>query len=82
MSTLNDLKRAGKINYIGVSNFTGWQIQKAHDISMYTMNEPVSVLQTQYNLLDRYPEWEQVRKNKFFHRPNLPLVACGRYPYA
>ncbi|MCM3378054.1 aldo/keto reductase, partial [Bacillus licheniformis] len=29
MSTLDDLVRAGKLRYIGVSNFAGWQIMKS-----------------------------------------------------
>jgi aryl-alcohol dehydrogenase-like predicted oxidoreductase len=33
LSTLNDLVRAGKVRYIGASNFTGWQLQKAIEIS-------------------------------------------------
>jgi len=29
LSTLNDLVRDGLVRYIGASNFTGWQLQKA-----------------------------------------------------
>ena len=29
MSTLDDLVRAGKVRYIGVSNFSGWQLMKS-----------------------------------------------------
>ncbi len=60
LSALNDIVRAGKARYIGVSNFTGWQLQKAVDTARYMQLEPVVVLQAQYNLLDRYPEWEQL----------------------
>jgi len=31
-SALNDLVRAGKIRYVGISNYTGWQLQKAIDL--------------------------------------------------
>ena len=29
MSTLDDLVRAGKVRYIGASNFSGWQLMKS-----------------------------------------------------
>ena len=52
--------RAGKINYVGLSNFTGWQLQKAVDIAECRgLSAPVS-MQPQYNLLARAVEWEIV----------------------
>jgi aryl-alcohol dehydrogenase-like predicted oxidoreductase len=57
---LDDAVRAGKINYVGLSNFTGWQLQKALDIAEFRgLSAPVSV-QPQYNLLARAVEWEIV----------------------
>ncbi|MGI9002139.1 MAG: aldo/keto reductase, partial [Pseudonocardia sp.] len=32
---LGDAVRAGKINYVGLSNFTGWQIQKYVDLARF-----------------------------------------------
>ena len=55
---LDDAVRAGKINYVGLSNFTGWQLQKAVDITEFRgLSVPVS-MQPQYNLLARAVEWE------------------------
>jgi len=55
---LDDAVRAGKINYIGLSNFTGWQLQKAVDTAEFRgLSAPVS-MQPQYNLLARAAEWE------------------------
>jgi aryl-alcohol dehydrogenase-like predicted oxidoreductase len=55
---LDDAVRAGKVNYVGLSNFTGWQLQKAVDIAEFRgLSAPVSV-QPQYNLLARAVEWE------------------------
>lgn len=55
---LDDAVRAGKIRYVGLSNFTGWQIQKAADIAAHQhLSRPVT-LQPQYNLLAREIEWE------------------------
>jgi aryl-alcohol dehydrogenase-like predicted oxidoreductase len=55
---LDDAVRAGKVNYVGLSNFTGWQLQKAVDMAEFRgLSVPVSV-QLQYNLLARAAEWE------------------------
>jgi aryl-alcohol dehydrogenase-like predicted oxidoreductase len=58
LSTLNDLVRSGKVRYIGASNYSGWQLQKAIDISRQMGWEPFRCLQPLYNLLDRSVEWE------------------------
>ncbi len=53
-----DAVRTGKVRYIGFSNFTGWQVQKAVDTSdRLGVTRPVT-LQPQYNLLVREVEWE------------------------
>jgi aryl-alcohol dehydrogenase-like predicted oxidoreductase len=57
---LDDAVRAGKVHYVGLSNFSGWQLQKAVDVAdRYGLARPVS-LQPQYNLLAREIEWEIV----------------------
>ena len=57
---LDDAVRAGKIQYVGLSNFTGWQLQNAVDIAEFRgLSRPVT-LQPQYNLLVREIEWEIV----------------------
>jgi len=57
---LDDAVRAGKINYIGLSNFTGWQLQQAVGVAeRWGLSVPVT-LQPQYNLLVREIEWEIV----------------------
>lgn len=58
LSTLNDLVRTGKVRYIGASNYSGWQLQKAIDLSRYHGWETFVSLQPLYNLLDRELEWE------------------------
>jgi len=60
LSTLNDLVRAGKVRFIGVSNYCGWQLQKAIDLSKAEGWESFICLQALYNLLDREVEWELV----------------------
>lgn len=60
LSALNSLVESGKVRYIGASNFAGWQLQKAVDISQHKGWEAFSCLQPLYNLLDRTLEWELI----------------------
>jgi aryl-alcohol dehydrogenase-like predicted oxidoreductase len=57
---LDDAVTAGKISYVGLSNHTGWQVQKAVELAKFRgLARPVT-LQPQYNLLVREIEWEIV----------------------
>ena len=60
LAFLDDAVRSGKVRYIGLSNLTGWQIQKAVDVTNHRgLARPITV-QPQYNLLVREIEWEIV----------------------
>lgn len=58
LSTLDVLVRAGKVRYVGVSNFSGWQIMKSlavadrHGWPRYVAN------QVYYSLVGRDYEWD------------------------
>jgi len=58
LSTLDDLIRAGKIRYIGCSNFSGWHLMKSlaaserHGWARYVAH------QAYYSLVSREYEWE------------------------
>jgi len=58
LSTLDALVRAGKVRYVGVSNFSGWQIMKGlgvadrHGWPRYVAN------QVYYSLIGRDYEWD------------------------
>jgi len=60
LQALNDMVRAGKVRYIGLSNFTGWQVQKAVAVAAAAGLEQPVTLQPQYNMLVREIEWEIV----------------------
>lgn len=60
LSTLHELVRQGSVRYLGASNFTGWQLQLALDVSRAHGWEPFVSLQPQYNLLTRSTEWELI----------------------
>ena len=57
---LDDMVRAGKVRYVGLSNFTGWQVQKTVALARELGAEIPVTLQPQYNLLVREVEWEIV----------------------
>lgn len=60
LGALDDLVRAGKVRYVGLSNYTGWQVQKAVATARAHGWEVPVTLQPQYNLLVRELEWEVV----------------------
>lgn len=60
LRALDDLVRAGKVRYIGVSNFTGWQLMKALAISEKQNLERFVTLQAYYSLVARDLENELV----------------------
>lgn len=60
LSTLDELVRRGLVRYLGASNFSGWQLQKALDLSRQRGWEAFVSLQPQYNLLCRSTEWELI----------------------
>ena len=58
LRTLDDLVRAGKIRYIGCSNFSGWHLMKSLAISeRYGLARYVAH-QAYYSLIGRDYEWE------------------------
>ena len=60
LSTLDQLVRDGKVRYLGASNYTGWQLQKAIDKSRHNQWAGFISLQPLYNLIDRESEWELI----------------------
>src|SRR3954470_10630740 len=87
LSFLDDAVRSGKIGYAGLSNFTGWQVQKACDLADRRGWSPLVTLQPQYNLLVREIEWEIVpaaRENGLGLLPWSPLGGgwlTGKYSF-
>jgi aryl-alcohol dehydrogenase-like predicted oxidoreductase len=58
LSTLDDLVRAGKIRYVGVSNFSGWHLMKSLAVARQYGYPRYVVNQTYYSLIGRDYEWE------------------------
>ncbi|CAA9430892.1 MAG: Putative oxidoreductase [uncultured Quadrisphaera sp.] len=60
LRTLDDMVRAGKVRYVGLSNYTGWQVQKVVATARALGLAVPVTLQPQYSLLVRELEWEVV----------------------
>lgn len=58
LSTLEDLVRSGKVLHIGVSNYLGWQIERAVRYQEAAGYERFVSLQPQYSLVERLIEFE------------------------
>jgi aryl-alcohol dehydrogenase-like predicted oxidoreductase len=74
LSTLNDLVRAGKVRYIGVSNWPVSQITEAAMLTQIKGWEPLISLQPQYSILARDIEVEIV--------PACQRFGLGIIPYS
>ncbi|MEU8972822.1 aldo/keto reductase [Streptomyces monashensis] len=58
LSTLDDLVRAGKVRYLGVSNFSGWQTMKSLALAERYGRPRYVTQQVYYSLVGRDYEWE------------------------
>jgi aryl-alcohol dehydrogenase-like predicted oxidoreductase len=58
LSTLDNLVRAGKIRYLGVSNFSGWHLMKSLAVADRNGYTRYVANQTYYSLIGRDYEWE------------------------
>jgi aryl-alcohol dehydrogenase-like predicted oxidoreductase len=85
LEAFNDLVRAGKVRYIGHSNFAAWQTVDAHWISQSRGFASYISAQNQYNLLDRRIERELIPACREFGLgilPYFPLASgflTGKY---
>jgi aryl-alcohol dehydrogenase-like predicted oxidoreductase len=58
LGVLDDLVRAGKIRYLGCSNFSGWHLMKSLAISQHYGLSRYVAHQAYYSLVGRDYEWE------------------------
>jgi len=85
LAALTDLVHAGKVRYIGSSNFAGWQVAEAACISRSESLAHYVSAQNHYNLLERRVERELVPACKQFGvgiLPYFPLASgllTGKY---
>ena len=85
LSALDSLVRSGKVRYLGVSNFFGWQIAKAMGRAAFHGWETVSLVTAEYSLAERGAEREIMplcRHEKLAVMPWGPLAGgmlTGKY---
>ncbi|MGH8909256.1 MAG: aldo/keto reductase [Egibacteraceae bacterium] len=85
LATLEDLVRAGKVLYVGVSNWVGWQIERGIGAQRAAGYDRFVSLQPQYSLLERNIELETLpaaRANDLGVLAWSPLAAgflAGKY---
>jgi aryl-alcohol dehydrogenase-like predicted oxidoreductase len=58
MATLDDLVKSGKVRYIGVSNYSGWELMKSLAVADRYGYERIVAHQAYYSLIGRDYEWE------------------------
>lgn len=57
---LDDLARAGKIIYAGLSNFPAWAVARAATLAEITRSLPIAAVQFEYSLVNRWAEAELI----------------------
>jgi aryl-alcohol dehydrogenase-like predicted oxidoreductase len=73
MRALDDLVRAGKVRYIGASNFAAWQLCHAIDVAERMGGEAFATIQPHYHMLEREIERELI--------PYCQSAGVGILPY-
>lgn len=85
MQALDDLVRAGKVRYIGASNFSGWQLTHANAVSELKGWTKFVSVQPHYHLMEREIEKELIPVCDYFGigiLPYFPLAGgflTGKY---
>jgi aryl-alcohol dehydrogenase-like predicted oxidoreductase len=60
LRTMDDLVRAGKVLYVGISDTPAWQISRMQAIADLRGWSPLVALQIEYNLIERTTERELI----------------------
>jgi len=76
MRVLDDFVRAGKIRYIGVSNWDGWQVVKANGFARYGNLTSLVSNQIWYTLADRVAEFSVIPACR---DQDVSIIAWGVY---
>ena len=78
LGLMKELIDEGKVRFLGVSNFLGYQLQLTLDVAHYEKLPVVASLQAQYNLLDRQIDIEILEICRRYDIPLLPWSPLGR----
>ncbi|HEV7800863.1 MAG TPA: aldo/keto reductase [Burkholderiales bacterium] len=78
VATLGDLVRAGKVRYIGLSNFDGWRIAEFVNTCRRLSVPPPIVLQPVYNAMNRLAESEMFPACEYYGLGIVPYSPLAR----
>ncbi len=86
LSVMNDLVRAGRVHYLGVSNFSTAQLVKSAWLAEKHDWAPITVIQPRYNAADHFPYTvdpaEQALPDLFELCRELGVAVCPYSPLA
>ena len=77
MRALDDMVRAGKVLYIGVSDTPAWVVSQANTMAQLRGWTPFSALQIEYSLIARTPERDLLPMARAFDLAVTPWGAIG-----
>jgi len=60
MNALDDLVKAGKVRYIGISDAPAWKVAQAQVMAHFRSWNPLIALQIEYSLMERTAEGELI----------------------
>lgn len=85
LRALDDLLRAGKVRYVGASNFTAWQLARANTVAELRGWTPFVSIQPHYHMFERTIEKELIPASEYLNvgiLPYFPLAGgflTGKY---
>lgn len=77
MRALDDVVRAGKVVYVGVSDTPAWQVARANTLADLRGWSPFVALQIEYSLIERTPERDLLPMAEAFGLAVTPWGAIG-----
>jgi aryl-alcohol dehydrogenase-like predicted oxidoreductase len=77
MRALDDLVRAGKILYVGVSDYPAWIVARANTLAEFKGWTPFIALQIEYSLVQRTPERDLIPMARTFGLTVTPWSPLG-----
>src|SRR6185437_2160297 len=77
MRSLDDLVRAGKVLYVGVSDAPAWIVSQANTLAAWRGWTPFAALQIEYSLVERTPERDLLPMARAFGLTITPWSPLG-----
>lgn len=78
LRTLDDLVSAGKIRYVGISDFPAWKAAEAQTIAAFRGWTPAAALQLEYSLIERTVEGELIPMAQAWNLAVMPWSPLRR----